>query len=958
MRHILLLPTIILTHLLTAQTITVTSPIGGDTLIGAQTYTITWTTTGTIDSVDIYYRRSSTYLIESKVPNTGSYSWTVPSGIISSNWGYVRVKNSASSLYDENDAPFRFQEAPKSFTVIYPNALTDTIQAGEPNTITWNSAGYMTKVHLYYSLNGGINYTRFSPYSGATNNGSFVWTPSNSLETNNLKIKVEGYGANSTYFDESDNDAVLLKGKTLQITYPLSANFVAGTNRTITWNSSGGITAVDIEYSTDWGPWISIADSTDNDGTYNWTVPSDSSNSVRVRIIENGNATIQHILYNYTISYSAQTITVLTPNGGEIYTEGDSILITWNANSNLAGLQFQVDYSIDSGITWIQLDDNLAYNDSVWWTAPLHVPSTNCLVRVFKHNPAVMEIGDTSDATFTINLGPPSVILGTPNGGESYLSGSTNNVYYSTTGSIDSLDLYFSSDNGITWSLIKTGVDPLNYFTSFAYPDVQSNNCKLKLVDPNNLSIKDSSDNVFSLSKLKLTSPYNNQTFYSGATANINWNASSSITGPLTLYYSVDSGDNWILIDNNIPNINTYSWTIPNDSSYHCKVKIVDNANSAHYDSSVIEFNIIPSPVQVITPNGGEYWDANTTYPITWTTDPAASISNVRIRYSTNGGTSWSYVTSGTPNTGSYSWTTPNILSSNVLIKVENAIFSSTPYDISNAVFNIGITAPNSITVLSPNGGETLPTAGTETITWSTTGSVSLVDLYYSTDGGINWNTIATSETNDGAYDWAFSYVSSDKALIKIVENGDPLVKDSSDAHFNIGFYVHLLSPNGGESYIGTSVDTIYWDAASVLSFVQLEISQNSGANWSFITSSTPNTGKYAWTIPNITCTTCRVRIRNGVVASDYSETDFSITPYSGIELTSPNGGETFAEGVNYPITWNPAGITSNLNLFYSIDSGVTWLSIANGISNTGTYNWLIPTSSITNDALVKIEGY
>ena len=88
----------------------------------------------------------------------------------------------------------------------------------------------------------------------------------------------------------------------------------------------------------------------------------------------------------------------------------------------------------------------------------------------------------------------------------------------------------------------------------------------------------------------------------------------------------------------------------------------------------------------VTSPNGGESWEATSVHNITWTTQ--GSVGNVRIEYSTNGGTSYTDIVASASNSGTYSWTVPNTPSSNCLVRISEAS-SGTPSDVSNAAFAI-----------------------------------------------------------------------------------------------------------------------------------------------------------------------------------------------------------------------------------------------------------------------------
>ncbi|MFA4967477.1 MAG: carbohydrate binding domain-containing protein, partial [Candidatus Margulisiibacteriota bacterium] len=85
-------------------------------------------------------------------------------------------------------------------------------------------------------------------------------------------------------------------------------------------------------------------------------------------------------------------------------------------------------------------------------------------------------------------------------------------------------------------------------------------------------------------------------------------------------------------------------------------------------------------------PNGGETLNIDSNYNITWS---AGGVTNVRIRYSTDGGTSWNVIIATTPAAaGTYQWMVPNAPTTHGRVEVSDA---STPTltDASNADFTI-----------------------------------------------------------------------------------------------------------------------------------------------------------------------------------------------------------------------------------------------------------------------------
>ena len=109
------------------------------------------------------------------------------------------------------------------------------------------------------------------------------------------------------------------------------------------------------------------------------------------------------------------------------------------------------------------------------------------------------------------------------------------------------------------------------------------------------------------------------------------------------------------------------------------------NYPGGDWDPDVSPVEITPE-VTLLSPNGGEEWVVGTTQNITW---KSGYVSNVKLVYSTNNGSSWTTIISNTSTaTGSYSWKVPDTLSTNCLVKISH-ITDPGITDQSNAVFSI-----------------------------------------------------------------------------------------------------------------------------------------------------------------------------------------------------------------------------------------------------------------------------
>lgn len=110
---------------------------------------------------------------------------------------------------------------------------------------------------------------------------------------------------------------------------------------------------------------------------------------------------------------------------------------------------------------------------------------------------------------------------------------------------------------------------------------------------------------------------------------------------------------------------------------------------------------IISNIITLLSPNGGEQWEAQSTHDITWNF-PGVS-GNVKIQYSTNGGASWTNIVSSTPDDGVYSWTLPisAVTIPNCKVKILDAT-DGFPWDISDSSFSITpgpVYAPTNVTL-------------------------------------------------------------------------------------------------------------------------------------------------------------------------------------------------------------------------------------------------------------------
>ncbi|MBD3410576.1 MAG: DUF5123 domain-containing protein [Ignavibacteriales bacterium] len=223
--------------------------------------------------------------------------------------------------------------------------------------------------------------------------------------------------------------------------------------------------------------------------------------------------------------------------------------------------------------------------------------------------------------------------------------------------------------------------------------------------------------------------------------------------------------------------------------------------------------------VEVVAPNGGELWRVGNTMDIQWN---SAGATNLKLEYSTNGGSTWTTIVASTSaSLGRYTWTIPNDVSTNCLVRAED-VDDATEADTSDASFEI---VQADLTLTDPNGGETWTIGDGYDITWTQSG-IPEVRLEYSTDSGSTWDTITASTSGySNSYYWTVDAPASANGMLRIVDAYDSTLADTSDAVLTFAspsgspatWYVDDDAGTGGAGTSGDPFDEIT-DALSAAS--------------------------------------------------------------------------------------------------------------------------------------------
>jgi len=216
---------------------------------------------------------------------------TIPGGIAwyEKSTGIMLKGNFTDSIGTGTD--FDFIDTNVEFTYYEPPSLTITIpdsttswETGTTQSITWTSTGSISDVRIELYKGGVLERVIVA---STPNDGSFDWTiPTDLVDGTDYQIRISDASNPATY-DDSDSFEISTSVviDSITVTNPSSTTiWEIGSTHSITWTSTGTITDVKIELYKGGVFEMDIVASTANDGSFEWTIPTDLTDGIDYQI--------------------------------------------------------------------------------------------------------------------------------------------------------------------------------------------------------------------------------------------------------------------------------------------------------------------------------------------------------------------------------------------------------------------------------------------------------------------------------------------------------------------------------------------------------------------------------------------------------------------------------------------------------------------------------------------------
>ncbi len=294
-------------EILGIPSLTITTPDSTSVWETGTSQSITWSSTGSSSDVKLELYENDVLVMEivANTPNDGEFSWAIPSDLTDSTLYQIKITDAANPATDDFSDYFEiFTIIPDTLTITSPDS-TSVWETGTSHAITWTSTGSLTDVKLELYKDDVFV---IEIIASTTNDGSYSWAlPTTLGDSTQYQIKITD-AANPATDDFSDYFEIFTSpvvSDTITVTNPDSLTaWETGTTHSITWTPTGSITNVKIELYKDGVFEREIVASTANDGSYNWTIPTDLEDGIdyQIRISDVSNPTTYDDSSNFALT--------------------------------------------------------------------------------------------------------------------------------------------------------------------------------------------------------------------------------------------------------------------------------------------------------------------------------------------------------------------------------------------------------------------------------------------------------------------------------------------------------------------------------------------------------------------------------------------------------------------------------------------------------------------------------
>jgi hypothetical protein len=453
----------------------------------------------------------------------------------------------------------------------------------------------------------------------------------------------------------------------------------------------------------------------------------------------------------------------------------------------------------------------------------------------------------------------------------------------------------------------------------------------------------------------QIMAPNGGEQWQAGTSHSITW----TYTGTPAATVNVELWKNtWLnpqIIGSNVPvgvsGAGSFDWAIPINllvaSDY--RIRVVSTANDHFRDFSDTTFSVTPPRQLLLTSpaQSATLFEGGTQLPVFWRLSGTNLTTTVAIEL-WKGGVVQSLIATGVPvgspsgafTFGGYNWNVPAnmVTGTDYRIRIrseqEEDLFDDNDSDLT-------LYPAFSLTITSPNGGESWDLGTTHSVTWNFTGNpAATVQVQLISDTNPSGIDLGFVSVATGALTWAIpSNWTMGDYKIRVRRTSPPFTDDVSDTVFRLrGTGIIFKAPANGTFWQPGSTQTIRWIYGAGTP-ATLRISLQTGvAPATILVDNIPiganGNGQFDWSIPaNIATGFYNVLLFAGGTTQFLTESQSFKIDVNKLTLTSPNGGGLWRPGSHQGAQWFIQGDVGNTVSVQLLKTGIQVAVLASGVA-------------------------
>jgi hypothetical protein len=649
-------------------------------------------------------------------------------------------------------------------------------------------------------------------------------------------------------------------------------------------------------------------------------------------------------------------IRVVSPNGGEHWTPGETYTVRWCADGP-CGDHVRIDLYQYEQLCSTLTEAAPNCGTFAWTAGACGAGSTGYRIRV---SSVESDRYDESNAPFSISVEPPppacTIALVTPVGEERFEIGSPIAVEWSGSATCcdsvlvellhdgsacDTLLTDASHSGTLSWTAVACAADSEGYAIRVTEQCNGSTNANAR---------------AFTLyppapgpqpCALEITSPNGGEEYIAGGNVPITWSRTGVCSGNVQVELLQD-GVVCATIAASTPNDGGFAWTAARcggDTGY--RIRVTDPVGG-EADESDAPFTVLaPCSITLTAPDGGEQWIEGEPATITWQSAGACGDS-VDIRLARAGGPCGELAVR-VPDTGSFTWPAAARCDNErdgYRVTITGTAAGSGASDASAGDFRIldaAVAHECTLSYLGPAGGGTYCPGDPVQVAWSENGECSPTVKIELLRHGSVCATIAPATDNDGAFVWAAAPCAGDASgyLIRITDPASQkTVAGTTPFSVRPVCAIDLGLLDDSDFCAGELVELTWTSGACCGPNVRIELLQN-GRLCRTLAASTANDGSFTWAAgPCGGPDGYAIRVTDPTNGASEVTADFRVHPACALEITSVLDDFSFCVGDDVTIQWTSTACCGPTVKVELLHGGQFYRTLAEAAPNNGLYIW------------------